>query len=364
MRRAILAAWLGILVPPAAAAGGSDEVRAPVFPAGAAVEPAAARAREWLCGLQKTSGAITLRNRSVFEVWETVCSLRALAAWAEPGEPLPGLVLERGLAYLQGAENADGLLLHRKGISGACCLETSSEYVRLLSLLERKGLLSSGPARARAGKIRDRQLPAGGWRIESPAIPERLQEFPSVSGFALQALREADLEPKDPSAATAFLIRSQMKRGDWGEDWRYYGTPYYALAAVLEALEQVPGGEESRSRAAAFIERTRTERGSFRCSSLGISEEMETVLALSALLSGGVEVLDPRVAGGLSWLLSRQRGDGSWDGGRFPLADPRKEKNEDVFCTARALLLLRRCLPEPSRAPVTPAGLSTAGGGS
>lgn len=365
MRRAFLAAWLGILVSPAPAAGEGPEARAPVLPAGAAADPAAvreaaARAREWLCGLQKASGAIALGDRSLFEVWETVCSLRALTAWADPGKPVP--VLERGLSYLKDSENADGLLLHRKGVAGACCLETSSEYVRLLSRLERKGLLPSGPARARAGKIRARQLPSGGWRIESPAIPERLQEFPSVSGFALQALWEAGLAPRDQAAAIAFLARSQTKRGDWGEDWRYYGTPFYALAAVLEGIEGLPGGE--RSRALVFIESARTGKGSYRAAAAGPSEELETVLAVSSLLSCGIEASDPRVAGTLSWLLSRQREDGSWDGGRFPLADPRKEKNEDVFCTARALLLLRRCLPEPFLPPVTPAGPSAAGGGS
>lgn len=45
----------------------------------------------------------------------------------------------------------------------------------------------------------------------------------------------------------------------------------------------------------------------------------------------------------MAWLLSKQRTDGSWDGGIFPMPNDYKKK-EDTFCTSEVLFLLREYL--------------------
>ena len=71
-----------------------------------------------------------------------------------------------------------------------------------------------------------------------------------------------------------------------------------------------------------------------------ISKELEVGLTLVPLLESEDHWARNDAQNGLKWLLERQRPDGSWNGGRFPIAKAKYVKEEYLFATARIVLAL------------------------
>jgi hypothetical protein len=242
--------------------------------------------------------------------------------------------VDAAIGFLRRCENPQGLVEHNRRHDGSHCVETTSVYVELLAA--RHG--ASPELAHKARLLREAQLPSGRWRIVNRAIPEPIQEFPSVTAMALGALGAAGVAPRLGAEAERALLSSQDPDGHFGIEWQYYGTPYYALAAVLGELR---GGDAAaaRRRARAYLDRTQQPDGSWYHEpprgGRGASRELQTALALLACLRGGAAADDAVVARGLAWLLAHQAEDGSWPGGYFPA--PRSTKREDVYATAQAL---------------------------
>lgn len=313
-------------------AGGFSPVRAEGIPdsPGRGIDPAAVRSAgqrgaRWLVSRARPDGALARSELSKFEVWDTVEGLRALAAWLPEGDPLIG----RGLDFLKKAETPEGLLNHNRRQPGACCLETTAEYVRLLAGQEAEIAVE------KARLLAKRRIPGRGWRIENPAVPPELREFPSTSAFAILALREAGLPL--PAESMRWIETFQKREGDFGYLPQGYGTPFYPLCIITELFgDNISRSEKLCSSARSFILANQLDFGAFSSESEGSSPELASALALEALLFAGQPPEDEAISKGISWLLSRQREDGSWSGGYFPGS---RHKN-DVYCTARVLLLL------------------------
>jgi squalene cyclase len=179
-------------------------------------------------------------------------------------------------------------------------------------------------------------------------VPADLQEFPSVTAFALRALSFAQVPPRDEESALRFLEESQDPAGHWGLQWQYYGSPFYAMVPVLRVMsERNTDGQYdgAMARAKRFLIESQRKNGrwTYRSSRLTgnlPSDELHTALALQCCLLCGLRVDSPPIAKGMAWLLSRQRPDGSWSGGFFPLPDPKKSKREDIFATTQVIQAL------------------------
>lgn len=297
---------------------------------------------DYLKRQQKADGAIFPGPFSAFDIWESVNAALSLSLWDEKvGDDLRPVVL-KALNFVRQMESPNGLVIHGRYLKGAVCIETSAEYVRLLTAvygpLDRSVL-------AKSDILRSRHPKNGIWMIQNPEIPEVWQRFPSVTAFVLRALSVSGTQPNDVHESLEFLKESQNKSGHWGISPYYYGTPFYAMAPILEVLNSnTPKHGETLARARDYITRSQRIDGSWYQKLEGVlgssSAELQTALALMSCthidLGPGSEVFDK----GIKYLIQKQRKDGSWNGGYFPYNDPKKKKKEDLYATTLALKVL------------------------
>ncbi len=309
------------------------------------------RALNYLKDLQQNNGQLILENHKIFNVWETIQAVRAISLWQNKTDLKESAVIQSALTFLENSETSSGMVLQNDYQQDSYCIETSSEYIKLLAFLETKNAIKNhGKAREKALFVKSKQLPSGAWKIESSAIPEHLQQFPSVTGFALEALVSTNTTPLNLEAALQYLKETQNKEGHWGIVWQYYGTPYYAMVPILKTVHYYNTGnsfDDIIDKAKIFLLTSQRENGSFYYQSEnqnGPSIELETILALRALLECDTESNNIFIKKGINWLLNNQREDGSWDGGTFPLPYPMYKKKEDIFCTAQILIFLHEFL--------------------
>ena len=298
---------------------------------------------------QQKNGAIILDGNDWFNVWETVNATLAIATWQNPKDSLKDPIIQAALIFLKDSETLDGMVLHYSDHNNSYCVEASSEYVRLLSLLEKRNTVSYMEVLPKAIFLIKKQLNSGPWKIINNYVSEDLQLFPSVTGFVLRALAAAEMSPLYPDQALGYLKDSQNEEGHWGIDWQYYGTPYYAMDPILKILQLYNKEglyDKAISKARDYLFSRQRKDGSFLHApekyGSGPSAELQTVLALKSLLSCNIGVDHVRVQKGIRWLLGRQRKNGSWNGGMFPVPDPRIRRKEDVYCTAQALTLFHK----------------------
>jgi len=300
---------------------------------------------------QHENGAISLTRQSAFDVWETIQAARALALWqADMGLPLQPIV-KAALHFLKKAETPQGLVLHSSLHKNSYCVETTSDYIRLLALLVKQNLASPMDVIQKTSYLIKGQLPSGAWKIENPTVPDKLQIFPSVTGFALCAIAAAETEPLNLKAAIHYLKSTQTDVGHWGFAPPYYGTPFYVTSPVLTAFKSYPNAarlEETIQKGRAFLLSCQQKDGGF-LDNISQNEpwpspELQTILALTSLLQCNVTDDLSAISKGLNWLLDRQRPDGSWNGGWFPMTAREAEKKEDIYCTSLVLVFLKEFL--------------------
>jgi squalene-hopene/tetraprenyl-beta-curcumene cyclase len=147
---------------------------------------------------------------------------------------------------------------------------------------------------------------------------------PDLTGRVLQLLGQSGHERTSPvvGKAVKFLKKTQEKDGPW---WGRWGVNYlYGTSAVLTGLAAI--GEDMRQpyikRAITWFKLHQNHDGGWGecCESYGdaglkctgASTPSQTAWALLALIAAG-ETTSEEVARGITYLLKRQKNDGTWD---------------------------------------------------
>ncbi|WP_433713388.1 hypothetical protein ACQP2U_03675 [Nocardia sp. CA-084685] len=278
----------------------------------------------------------------VFQEWDSVNALKAIALWRNAFPDSAADVVDPVLAFLAGREKSTGMLSWgaTEIAPGEYCTETSSEYISALALLgEREA------AERKAEFLRTRQLPDGPWAEVHGHIPKAFQLESSVTGFALCALDDVGVEPVHLDEALDFLARKQQAEGHFGINWYYYCTHYYLMRPAIAALAEF-GNYAAVARARDFVIGRQRPDGSWFSQVEGFrgepsAPELQTALALATLAHAGMEAGEPPVRRAIEWLLGRRRPDGSWSGGRYPYPETESyasfRATQDVYTTAQVL---------------------------
>lgn len=336
-----LGVWALVLLPWPMAHGAAESAADANAPA---IEEQAADGLRYFARRQHDNGAVYEGASPAFEIWETINSVIATKLWSARITVGTSMSIQHALEFLSQSEAPNGLVLHGRYLKGAHCVETSSEYLHMLHLVAGA---DDDRLREKLDTLLGLQSNNGAWPIGNPEVRPSLQRFPSVTGFALGVLADAGKPVPRESAALTYLVKTQNDAGHWGEAWEYYGTPYYALAPILQALQRgadradcIRAVESARE----YLLRSQEADGHWSYASseamLFTSPEFQTALALRSCQAVGIRRSDPAYQRGLAWLLSRQRRDGGWNGGFFPHPDPHVRKPADVTATAYALMAL------------------------
>lgn len=278
----------------------------------------------------------------VFQEWDSVNALKAIALWQNRLPSESGQVVDELLRFLAGREKSTGMLSWGalETAPDEYCTETSSEYISALAMLGH-----NESARRKAEFLRSRQLPGGGWEEVHSHIPKAFQLESSVTGFALCALDRAEIEPEYLDEALSFLAEKQNSEGHFGINWYYYCTHYYLMRPAVAALMDY-GNYAAAAKARDFVLARQRPDGSWFSQVDGFhgepsAPELQTALALATLAHTGMDASDPPVRRAIGWLLARRRPDGSWFGGRYPYPETESYRSfratQDVYTTAQVL---------------------------
>lgn len=320
---------------------------------GLSLEEVVVGALEYFRRCQMSDGSIAEDpDTIVFQEWDSVNALKSFALWPESIALADADGTVEGIrSFLRSREKATGMLSWGASDTGPAeyCTETSSEYVSALALLGHRDQAIRDDARHKAGFLRGRQQPSGAWNEVHSQIPKAFQEEPSVTGFALMALLELDLEPLDVDSALTFLAGRQKPEGHFGINWYYYATHYYLMRPAVAALAAFDNHAAIGAARDFTLSRQRSD-GSWFSAVEGFSDacvpEQHTALALATLAHSGMTAADPAVRRAVGWLLDRRRPDGSWDGGHYPYPRTDSYRNfhatQDVFTTAQVLSAFRQ----------------------
>jgi squalene cyclase len=297
------------------------------------IRQAQQKGMEFLKHIQRNDGAICDTVNPLFETWETILAVTAIYK-SGPDTNLPAI--KSGLSFLMSNENNDGLICHNQKCKKSYCLETTAVYFNLLQLTGKGEKIITG-----LKKIASLQKKSGEWDIGNPDVTIQ-KDFPSVTGFVLNLLQSAGVDPVYKKEAISWLLQKQIKQGDWGSAWEYYGCPAYALWPVMKVLQNENTNEAklAKDKAVAFILAAQNENGSWFYKDASFqkqtSAELQTALILSALQNAGIKNSEV-ILKGINFLVNAQQKNGSWDGGYFPIPEKRYTKQEYVFATALAV---------------------------
>lgn len=278
----------------------------------------------------------------VFQEWDSVNALKAIALWQKRLPSESGEVVDSLLRFLSGREKSTGMLSWGalEIAPGEYCTETSSEYIYALAMLGHEE-----SARRKAEFLRGRQLPDGPWEEVHSHIPKAFQQESSVTGFVLCALDKTETDPEYLDEALNFLAKKQNAEGHFGINWYYYCTHYYLMRPAVAALADY-GNYAAVAKARDFVLARQRPDGSWFSRVDGFhgepsAPELQTALALATLAHAGMDAAEPPVRRAVDWLLARRRPDGSWFGGRYPYPETESYRSfratQDVYTTAQVL---------------------------
>ncbi|HXX21023.1 MAG TPA: squalene--hopene cyclase [Candidatus Acidoferrum sp.] len=232
--------------------------------------------------------AFEFRNEFYPDVDDTAFVLMALSRVSDPDSTRLRAAIRRGLAWLLSMQNRDGGW-------GAFDHENNLEFLNNIPFADHNAMLDPSTADVTARALEC--LGHMGWPASHPVI----------------------------ESAVAYLKREQEKDGSWFGRW---GVNYlYGTSGVLRALETVGFQSSSESqRAADWLRSVQNPDGGFGESILsyydpavkakGKSTASQTAWALIGLLAAAAPD-DPAVARAVSWLVSHQNEDGTWDEDEF-----------------------------------------------
>jgi hypothetical protein len=296
-------------------------------------EEAKQRAVRWLLGRQLSDGAFLMGSRT-FEVWDTLIAMKALRS-----EPVPASALQRGWSFVRDHVREDGIAYHHRNRGTVlACTETTALLHAVHALMPSAEPL---PVHSFEKLLEANTDQEGRVRVMSDPkiIPEPLQTYPSVNGFALLFTHQRP-EYKRPDHPVVQRARAVLRNpAAIQRPWQYFGTEHYALHHVTWGLRWAGHLErDDMAPVVAYMEKLQTAHGAI-CNGIRTasttSAELHTGLALGALHG----VSDPRAAEirerGLSFLVSQQRPDGSLNGGIFA-----RSKQDDLYATSRFIEVL------------------------
>jgi len=167
--------------------------------------------------------------------------------------------------------------------------------------------------------------------------------------------------------ATEYLLTRQHSRGYWDSMW--WDNGIYSSFIVAHFLQHMGRGQAELLKTVQWLQDTQDRSGCWHGSQTAEGVPFVTSIALETLLILGVSVNSDHIRGGVTWLLQRQQGDGSWES--FPLmkfpppagAWRPEEAYEGAivagrrgnFATAATVSLFSRFLSLPCEVPGSPA---------
>jgi len=232
--------------------------------------------------------AFEFRNDFYPDVDDTAFVLMALSRVADPEPSRLRAAIRRGLAWLVSMQNGDGGW-------GAFDHENNLQFLNHIPFADHNAMLDPSTA--------------------------------DVTARAVECLGHMGWSPTHPvlERARAYLLRDQTADGSWFGRW---GVNYvYGTSGVLRALETLGLASASECRRAAdWLRSVQNPDGGFGESILsyydptlkakGASTASQTAWGLIGLLAV-VGADDPAVERAVSWLISHQNDDGTWDEDEF-----------------------------------------------
>lgn len=298
----------------------------------------------YLCSCQSSDGSICDPSSTAFDIWETINAVIAIYEWPDLMAQQTKSVCHRAIKFLRKCEAPSGFMIHGRYLSGAYCVETSAEYLRLLSLAKAH---KSQRARRSIESMIEMQHPTGLWDICNPEVRKSRRFYPSATAYAMRAIELYGCRAKYTEAAVERLCSMQEPPGHWGMPWEYYGTPYYAMAPILEVLYKHVDRKDAKQaieKAKSFLITSQDELGYWfvqqHNSRHQPSAELQTALALLSIANSYPSCASAAYVSGVKWLLGKQLPDGSWYGGVFPHPDSSRSKREDIYTTALVLKVM------------------------
>jgi len=177
----------------------------------------------YLVSRQQPDGAACEPGNRIFESWETVNFLLAATMWRKDfPNAVPARAIRNALGFLQKAEGDRGLLWHNRSHRKFWCVETSSEYLRALGMLES---YTSTETRKRLVFLAALQDAKGKWLLSNRVDSPISQDFPSPSGFAISALLAGGRQPRALESAIGFFYQ--------GIAIRYYYIPRHIQLSTI-----------------------------------------------------------------------------------------------------------------------------------
>jgi squalene cyclase len=308
------------------------------------IKQAIKKAEFFLAHIQQANGLISDTLNPLFNLWETTLAANALN-YDNKDTTIKHAVTKayKAIIRLSGFDYNKKLICHNTKCKALYCVETSALF-QLFAVSYGSNSINDKSKLA----LKNLQKSSGEWEIGNPDVLAQ-KTFPSVTAFALWSLEVNKLKPKFEKEAFQFLVHQQKTDGSWGQAWEYYNTPAYALWVIL-SLHQFKKDYPKNCKAAyQFIYKNQNLDGSWyyhdSSNVKNTSSELQTSLMLLCLLNDEVSSTNQlAIAKAITFLVSHQTTNGSWDGGYFPINNVRYEKKEYVMATSQILLALKRYL--------------------
>ncbi len=285
------------------------------------------KAVKFLISKQNSDGSISLNSDKRWNVWETANAVITIKSVKNNEKKF----IKKAVNFLLKIQRDDGSFYHTISYKpNEYCMETTP-ICTLALWLDDKDVEKS------ISFILDKQESNGSWEIGTPEIIKR-RYWPSITGFVINTLLRLNMTNEKISKGIDYLLVTQLEDGSWGSNWVYYDTPFYPMHTILSSLN-IYGLDESDyyKKGINFILKNQNKKGFWsiiKKDKPRPSEALRSALALNCLIISPKKTYFKSINKGIDWLLSKQKSDGSWDGGYFVNWPGKKE---DIYTTCIAL---------------------------